>query len=119
MKKKVMVVDDEQEIVDFLGRFLDRLNVSVIKAIRSIEVIDYYHQFKPDCVFLDIQMPDKDGMTLLKELRKLDSDSKVIMITGRGEKEFQERAKRMGAVDYITKPLDLNDLREKIEKYIL
>jgi DNA-binding response OmpR family regulator len=119
VKKKVMVVDDEQEIVDFLEKFLNRFNISVIKATGGGEALDLYQSQKPNYIFLDIQMPDKNGLTLLKELMNLDSQLKIIMITGKDDKDHQEKAKELGALDYITKPLDLNELSEKIEQYIL
>jgi DNA-binding response OmpR family regulator len=119
MKAKVLIVDDEQEIVDFLERFLKRFNITVFKTTKSEEVIELYGRHAPNWVFLDIQMPEKDGLTTLKDLRKEYPHAKVIMVTGKEEKEFQERAKRYGAVDYITKPLDLSELIKKVQEHIL
>jgi DNA-binding response OmpR family regulator len=118
MKAKVLVVDDEQEIVDFLERFLKRFNITVFKTTKSEEVVQLYSLHNPNWVFLDIQMPEKDGLTVLKDLRKAYPHAKVIMVTGKEEKEFQERAKRYGAADYITKPLDLSELIKKVQEHI-
>jgi len=118
-KKKVLIVDDEIEIVDFLSRFLQRLGVTAIKANSGEEALRKYNEAHPDSVFLDIQMPDKDGLTILKEIKKIDSAVKVIMITGKDDKELQAKAKKYGALDYITKPLDLSELSAKINDYIL
>lgn len=117
MKRKVLVVDDEKEIVEFLENFLDRFNLSAIKAIDGKQAVDDYQRYRPDMVFLDIQMPVKDGLTVLKELKEWDPAAKIIMITGREDKKSQEQAKEYGAMDYITKPLDLSELSEKIKKY--
>ena len=119
MKKKVLVVDDEKEIVDFLERFLKRLNIDVVKAISGSEAIDMYNTHSPDCVFLDIKMPDRDGLEVLREIKKINPLSKVVMITGKEEQEYQEKAKKYGAIDYITKPLDLAELNKKIHEHIL
>ncbi|MFA5101188.1 MAG: response regulator [Candidatus Omnitrophota bacterium] len=119
MKKKVLIVDDEKEIVEFLKHFLERFNVNAYAVTRGDEAFDEYSRIKPDCVFLDIQLPGKDGLTILKELTKLDPQAQVIMITGKEDKEYQDKAKKYGAQDYITKPLDLSELKEKIEKYII
>lgn len=119
MKKKVLIVDDEKEIVEFLERFLERLNIAVVTATSGNEALELYSKHMPECVLLDIQMPDIDGMTILKELRALNPDLKIIMITGKEEREFQEKAKKYGAVDYITKPLDLAGLSETIKKHVL
>lgn len=118
-KKKVLIVDDEIEIVDFLSRFLQRLGITAIKANSGEEALRKYNESHPDSIFLDIQMPDKDGLTILKEIKKIDTAVKVIMITGKDDKELQAKAKKYGALDYITKPLDLSELSAKINDYIL
>ncbi|MEI8349696.1 MAG: response regulator [Candidatus Omnitrophota bacterium] len=117
-RKKALVVDDEQEIVDFLEHFLRRFNFDVIKINKGQEALAAYREHKPDYVFLDIQMPDKDGIAVLEELRAADASLKVIMITGKDDKKCQQKAKKCGALDYITKPLDLHELRQKVEMYI-
>jgi DNA-binding NtrC family response regulator len=60
-----------------------------------------------------------DGFEVLKEMKKINPDVKAIMITGSEEKESQTKARKMGAIDYIIKPLDLEDLHQKIQTYIL
>lgn len=118
-KKKVLIVDDESEIVDFLGRFLQRLGIAAIKANSGEEALKMHSEEHPDFIFLDIQMPDKDGIAILKEIKKIDSAVKIIMITGKDDKDLQVKAKKYGALDYITKPLDLSELNIKINNYIL
>lgn len=119
MSRKVLVVDDEQEIVDFMERFLIRKGISVVKAGTGELAVEICKKEMPDCVFLDIQMPGKDGISTLLELRQLNSSLKVIMITGKDDIDLKEKAARAGALDYITKPLDLSELHRKIQTYIL
>ncbi|MFH1771471.1 MAG: response regulator [Candidatus Omnitrophota bacterium] len=119
MSKKVLVVDDEKEIVDFMEKFLGRFNLVVVKATGGVAALDLYDKEIPAWVFLDICMPDKDGLTVLKEMKKRNSRCKVIMLTARDDKKSQDNAKKYGAVDYITKPIDLEQLRRKINKYVL
>jgi len=64
-------------------------------------------------------MPDRDGISVLKELKKIDARVKVIVITGKEEQAFREKARGFGAIDYITKPLDLGELSQKIKNYIV
>lgn len=116
---KVLVVDDEVEITDFLCRFLNRFRISSSKANNGAEALKVFDQVKPDWMLLDIKMPDMDGFELLESLRGKDYPVKVIMITGREDKESQEKAKRLGALDYIVKPLDLEELHHKVNSYIL
>jgi DNA-binding response OmpR family regulator len=119
MRKKVLIVDDEKDIVNFLEHFLQRFKIITQKATSGEEALLFVKKEIPDFIFLDIQMSGKDGLAVLKELKKMNAASKVIMITGRADKESQAKAKKFGALDYITKPLDLAELRKKIEKYIL
>lgn len=116
---RVLIVDDEAEIVDFLENFLKRFKIESKKASNGKQALVLYEQFKPDWVFLDIKMPDIDGLEVLKTIRKLQSDAKAIMITGRDDKDSQTKAKKLGAVDYVIKPLDLEELHKKINRYIL
>lgn len=119
MRKKVLIVDDEPEVVDFLERFLQRHGIDVVKATSGAAAIESYNMHHPDCTFLDVTMPDKDGLSVLKEIKRINPLSRVMMITGKEEKEYQERAKKYGAFDYITKPLDLEELDRKVKQYIL
>jgi len=116
---KVLVVDDEVAIADFLCNFLKRFKIPSEKSMNGASAIEKFKQTKPDWVFLDLKMPDMDGFEVMKELKKIDPNVKVIMITGSEEKESQNKAKKLGAVDYIIKPLDLEDLHQKIQTYIL
>ena len=115
-KLRVLIVDDEEDVVDFLKRFLRRFQVQVYTASGGEAALRLYEQKKPQWVFLDIQMADKDGIAVLKELRRRDSACRVIMITGKDDKKTQDHAKRLGALDYILKPLDLVELRKTIQR---
>ncbi|MFA6281369.1 MAG: response regulator [Candidatus Omnitrophota bacterium] len=119
IRQKVLVVDDEREIVDFLCNFLQRFGISVAKAKNAQEVFEKHKKDKPDYIFLDIGMPECDGLEVLKQLKKNNSKAKVIMITAKTDKNSLATAKKYGAIDYITKPLDLGELSKKIEDYIL
>ncbi len=116
---KVLVVDDEIEITDFLCRFLRRFELQSDKASNGREALELYEKIKPDWILMDIKMPQMDGIQVLEELRKREQNVNVILITGRDDKQSQDQAKKLGARDYIIKPLDLEELHQKIEKYIL
>jgi len=116
---KVLVVDDEVEVVDFLCNFLNRFKITSEKATSGVAALEAFVKLKPDWVFLDIKMPDMSGLDVLKELKIKDSGVKVIMITGSEDKDSQNKAKDLGALDYIMKPLDLEDLHVKIQNHIL
>jgi DNA-binding response OmpR family regulator len=119
MTKSVLIVDDEEEIVDFMEKFLRRCRIRSMKATCGEAAVRMYTTTEVSMVFLDIHMGDMDGFSVLKQLKETDPSAKIIMITGCSDNESREKAIALGALDYITKPLDLSDLRSKVEKYIL
>ena len=116
---KILVVDDEVEVADFLCNFLKRFDINTEGASDSKTALAAFDKLNPDWILLDIKMPEMDGYQLLAEFKKRNSKVKAIMITGKDDKESQDRAKKMGALDYIVKPLDLEELHQKIKTYIL
>lgn len=115
----VLIVDDEVEITEFLSNFLKRFKVTSDRANDGRKALEIFEKVKPNWVFLDIKMPDMDGFEFLAKIKKLDPKVNVIMITGREDKQSQEKARKLGALDYIIKPLDLEELHKKIENRIL
>lgn len=118
MNKKVLIVDDEEEIVAFMARFLKRLNIDSVTAISGEEALTYYQNDKFDCVFLDIHLGGINGIEVLKKIKKSDPHAKVIVITGSISADNRDNVISLGAIDYLQKPIDLADLKEKILNYI-
>lgn len=112
---RLLVVDDEVDICDFVRNFFKERDFEVLVAHNGREALDVVDSQKPEIVILDMMMPVMDGMQTLKALRKSDSLSKVIMVTAVEDEEKIEEAKHNGAVDYITKPL----LLEQLERVVL
>ena len=113
--KKVLIVDDEKEIVDFMARFLKRLNIDSKTAISGEEALELYKVNKYDCVFLDIHLGGIDG---LKQLKQLNPEVKVVVITGSIGEESKDKIIKLGAIDYLQKPIVLSDFKEKIKNYV-
>ena len=115
---KILVVDDEVEVANFLCAFLKRLGLSSEKANSGQEAMEAFARYKPEWVFLDIKMPDMDGLELLKKMKEINNEIKAIMITGKDDEAVQDEARLLGASDYIVKPMDLEEMRNIIRKYI-
>src|SRR5271157_4051045 len=115
MQKRILIVDDEQDIINFMEIFLKRFKILGMKASSGEEALAIYAKNKIDFVFLDINMKGLDGLAVLSQLKSQYPDVKVFMITGSHDEEARSEAIAAGALDYITKPLDLNELKEKIE----
>ena len=115
---KILVVDDEVEVANFLCVFLKRLGLKAEKATSGKDALEAFNRYKPEWVFLDIKMPDMDGLEVLKKMKELNPDIKAIMITGKDDDTIQSEARALGASDYLVKPMDLDEMRNIIKKYI-
>lgn len=114
IKSKILVADDEPSIVETLRRFLEKKNYQVVTASDGIEALEKVKHEKPDVVLLDIEMPGKSGLEVLKELKKHHPDIGVIMVTGVKDEAVGTNALSMGAFDYIVKPFDADYLEKAL-----
>lgn len=112
---KLLVVDDSLFMRQMLKNILPKDQFDVVgEASTGKEAIVKYKELKPDVVTMDITMPDMDGITAVKEIRKLQPDAKIIMCSAMGQKPMIKEALEAGAVDFIIKPFD----KEKAIKII-
>jgi len=107
---KILVVDDELEVCDLLQEFLTMKGHDVLSAQDGPTAIKKVEEFEPHIVLLDMIMPGMEGTEVLKEIKRMDPDVAVIMVTVVTEQEKAKRTFDLGAYDYITKPVDLNYL---------
>lgn len=109
---KILIVDDEQSIVDSLSLILKGDGHDVKGALNGMDAIEMCSKENFDLVLLDIKMPMMDGLEVLAKLMELDKDNVVIMITGHGTVETAFEASKLGAYNFLQKPLpDLYELR--------
>ncbi len=107
---KILVVDDEIEVVRLLKDFLTSKDYEVYTAPNGAEALALVKEVKPDIVLLDIIMPGMGGIDTLKEIKKIDPTTAVIMVTAVIDEELAKRAVNLGAFDYITKPINIDYL---------
>ena len=114
--KKIAIVDDEHDIVNILETFLhrsDKFDVSTF--VDPIQALNHIKADEFDLVLLDIMMPQMDGMDLLKEIKKVNSNIKVIMMTAYSTQDKVVECRKLGAENYVTKPfISLRDVENKI-----
>ena len=115
MPSKILVVDDEQAVCKELRKFLEDKGYEVSEAYNGDEAVAKYTLERPDVVLLDIRMPGKDGVETLHELKELDPDASVIMVTAVHEEDIAKQTMAEGAFDYITKPIN----REYLEMALM
>jgi len=110
MKEKILVVDDERVILELTSMILRTRGFEVLCASSAEEGLELVAKERPALVLLDYMMPQMDGMTALRLMRKTYPDTYVIMFTGKGSEEIAVELMRGGASDYILKPFNNQDL---------
>lgn len=104
--KKILIIDDEQEICEMLYSFLIPHNYKVFLAFNGQMGLEYFEEIKPDIVLLDLKMPDIDGMEVLKIIRKV-SNTPVVVITGHPQDVSDIHLADLKIEGYIEKPVSL------------
>jgi UDP-3-O-[3-hydroxymyristoyl] N-acetylglucosamine deacetylase len=115
MPGKVLIVDDDPGVLATVAEVLNDEGYRTVSAHNGLEALRRYRKQHPDVVFLDIWLPDRDGLELLQALQELDPQAAVIMISGHGTVSTAVKAIRMGAYDYLEKPLSYNQIVEAVE----
>lgn len=115
---KLLIVDDEKGITDSLKDFFRQRGFSVKTANNGETALEILKTDKPDIVFLDIRMRGMDGLAVLERIKKTDKSIKVIMLTIHEEETMVNKAKELGADEYITKPFRVDYLEEVVIKKV-
>jgi DNA-binding NtrC family response regulator len=106
---RILIVDDDPSVTDFLLRFLKQKGYQEVQAVdtgqKALELLKTGKDIK--LIFLDVKLPGMDGIEVLRKIKELNKDAGVIMITGFPDEEIAKRAMKEGAFDYIIKPFDL------------
>lgn len=117
MEPSILVVDDAKFMRRVLRRALSQGGyTNIIEAENGEEALKEYRRCRPDLVFLDITMPGKPGMDVLRDILEEDESARVIMCTAVGQDSIMTQAIKAGAYDYIIKPFETERLLELVEK---
>ncbi|MCY4441192.1 MAG: UDP-3-O-acyl-N-acetylglucosamine deacetylase [Deltaproteobacteria bacterium] len=115
-QRTVLVVDDEDVIRETVREILTDEGYRVIAPLDGSEVMDLVSKEAPDVILLDVWMPEMDGIVLLRRIRREHPEARVIMISGHGSIHTAVTATKLGAFDFIEKPLSLDGLLATIER---
>jgi DNA-binding NtrC family response regulator len=111
-KRTLLVIDDEPGILALIERFATGLRFSVVCHTGGRRALALVSEVRPDVVLVDLRMPEIDGLEMLRGIREIDPSCAVVLMTGHASVDSAIEAVRIGALDYLTKPLDLDRLRE-------
>jgi DNA-binding NtrC family response regulator len=114
MQPKVLIVDDEEVFAKTLAERLSMRDYKVAVAFNGKDALDKIGKQNMDVVILDVSMPGMDGIEALREIKKIKPLTEVIMLTGHATIETAIDGMKLGAMDYLIKPCDMEDLTEKI-----
>ena len=118
MKLRILVVDDDEDICLYLKEFLTREGYRVSTVSQPLQALPEIKEGRHQIVLLDVRMPDVDGVELLQEIRAIDSDICVIVMTAYPSVESAVDTMKADAFDYLRKPFDLDQLRSVIRRAV-
>ena len=120
MRKTILIVDDERDTVASLTNFLAGQGFRTLAAYDGEEGLRVALEEKPELILLDIVMPKKDGFAMLAGLKGDDTTKKipVILLSAKSETSYLFEGQRRGAIDYLIKPINIDDLMKYVQKYL-
>ena len=105
--KTILIIDDEKRLIEYLSTVIERKGFRVMTAHTGEEGLELYKENNPDCVLLDIHLPEMDGMTVLKKILEINPKANVYLCTGDDSLELRQKGESLGAKGYLLKPLDM------------
>jgi two-component system, NtrC family, sensor kinase len=111
---RILVIDDEEAARFGIRKALEKEQYLVELAANGREALEKIREFSPHVVISDINMPQMDGITLLREMSRLEVPAPVILITAHGSESVAVQGLRAGAYDYLAKPFEVDDLRKAV-----
>lgn len=116
--QRVLIIDDERSIGESLGMFLQEKGFEVLTSETGEGGLDLVQREKPDIVVLDLWLPGMHGLEVLKQVKMLDKDTEVIVITAHNDKGYDAAARALGACGYIHKPIDVVEFEATVDRAV-
>jgi DNA-binding response OmpR family regulator len=113
---KVLLVDDEEEFLRTLSQRLEMRGLKVTGATRGEVAVDLADKQNFDAIVIDLAMPGMDGLETLKKIKESHPDAEIIMLSGQGSIKTSIEAMKLGAEDFLEKPVDMKELLSKIDE---
>lgn len=114
LNAKVLLVDDEDDFLKTLTQRLEVRGLKVTGATRGEEAVDLVDKQEFDAIVIDLAMPGMDGLETLKQIKENHPEAEIIMLSGQGSIKKSTEAMKLGAEDFLEKPVDIQELLKKI-----
>ena len=111
---RILYIEDERELSSAVCAGLRKCSYAVDAVFDGHEALDYYHTYEYDVIVLDLNLPDIDGLDVLRQIRQGDCKTKILMLSARSAVDDRVKGLDMGANDYLTKPFDFLELEARI-----
>ncbi len=115
-KRKILIIDDEQSLLESLEMFFSEKGYHVYSATTATEGLEMNKSVQPDVIILDVRLPDKNGLDVLEELQQSHHAKNIIIITAFHDMDTTIKAMKRGALEYIPKPIDIEELELAVER---
>jgi DNA-binding NtrC family response regulator len=112
----ILLVDDEERLLETTKKLFEKMNIRVFTAQSGKQALGTVEKNGVDVVFLDVKMPGFDGMKTLREIKRISPLAEVIILTGHATMEDAVEGLKLGAMDFLIKPLSMKELLEKAEE---
>ena len=113
-QENIIICDDEAPLRRMLAEHLGECGYNVTQAENALDLVEKLKEVTPDPILLDVRMPDKDGLTALREIRE-NSQIPIMMLTAAGDVVDRVLGLEFGADDYLVKPVDLRELQARVK----
>lgn len=117
MTEKILIVDDQFGIRILLNEVLQKEGYKTFQAANGVQALEIVKKDPPDLVLLDMKIPGMDGIEILKRMKVIEPDIRVIIMTAYGELDMIQEAMDLGALTHFAKPFDIDDIRVAVRKY--
>ena len=117
--KKILVIDDEKHIAEAIRLNLKMAGHEVVVGINGLEGLNWWKEFNPDLVIVDLMMPEIDGVGVIKEIRKRDVKIPILVISAKDHVKEKIHCLSLGVDDYLSKPFDLDEFLLRVDRLLL
>jgi two-component system chemotaxis response regulator CheY len=117
--RTAIVIDDDIDTIDVMVELLEINKIKVVgKGYNGLEAVELYKKLRPDVIFLDVMMPDYDGIYALENIKKINQDANVIIITGDTTQGSMDRLRELKPSAIFVKPMDISTVIRAVNNLI-